>query len=101
MALKVFAAQNPAIVPCEMPARFRHDVTYFVSHPSNLGKPALPPGEYYLRLEDARRILDDGVVTIVSPLDSASQTELEITEDQERWLEWVIRNNVDHIRLQS
>ncbi|MDX1970653.1 MAG: hypothetical protein SFV23_26015, partial [Planctomycetaceae bacterium] len=58
-----------------------------------------PEREYWIRRDDARRILDDGVITIVSPLDSASRTEIEITEDQERWLEWLARYDVQHVRL--
>ena len=43
--------------------------------------------------------LDDGVFRIVSPLDSDNRTELEITEEQEDWLKWIVQHQVEHIRL--
>jgi hypothetical protein len=61
----------------------------------------LPEREYWVRREDAQRAFDDGVVTIVSPLDSASRTEIELSEDQERWLEWLLIHDVQHVRVVS
>ena len=84
MPVTVVAADRPEVPSCFMPDRFRHDVTYFATPAGVQDAPAhLPEGEYWIRSEESRRILDDGVITIVSPLDSSSRTELEITEDQE------------------
>ena len=82
-----------------MPDRFRHEITFFMSIPGEQGIPQLAAGEYWVRLEEARRWFDDGVVRVVSPLDSENRTEIEISEDQERWLEWMIENQVEHVRL--
>jgi len=87
--------------PLEMPGRFKHDVTYFMTPPGEQGVPPLGPGEYWIRLEDARRWLDEFVVLVVSPLDSESKAEIELTEEQESWLEWMVENEVEHIRLES
>ena len=88
------------VPPHTMPARFRHDVTYFATPAGVQDAPAkLPPSEYWIRRDDARRALEDGVVTIVSPLDSDSRTEIEITEEQERWLEWLTLHDVQHVRI--
>lgn len=96
----VIALDGSPASPCPMPARFRHDITYFATHPGLQDAPAhLPEGEYWIRREDSARILEDGVLTIVSPLDSASRTEIEITEDQERWLEWLQKHQIQHVRL--
>ncbi len=83
-----------------MPARFKHDIAYFMTPPGERGVPALPAGEYWVALDDARRWLDDGVLVLVSPLDSENHTEAEITEDQEKWLEWMVANNLEHVRLE-
>lgn len=100
MPVTVVAVDCPHAPPCAMPDRFRHDVTYFATPAGVQDAPAsLPEREYWIRREDAQRILDDSVITIVSPLDSASRTEIEITEEQERWLEWMIRHQVQHVRL--
>jgi hypothetical protein len=100
MIVQVQAVDCPDAPPCPMPARFRHDVTYFATPAGTLDAPAkLGDGEYWIRAGDAARILDEGVITIVSPLDSAARTDLEITEDQERFLEWLTGHGVQHVRL--
>ena len=101
MTIRVFAVDRPDAPPCAMPDRFRHDVTYFATPAGVQDAPAsLGEREYWIRAEDARRILEDGAITIVSPLDSASRTDIEITEDQERWLEWLVRHGAQHVRVE-
>ena len=56
--------------------------------------------EYWIRLSDARRWLEDLVVEVVSPLTAEIKAEVEIDEDQERWLEWMVQHEVQHIRLE-
>ena len=99
--MRVFAVERPDLAPLEMPARFRHDVAYFMTPPGEHGVPPLPAGQYWVRLEDARRWLDDGVLQLVSPLDSQHQTEVEITDEQQMWLEWMVANDVEHVRLET
>ena len=67
-----------------MPARFKHDITYFVTLAGEQGVPeTIAAGEWWVRQEDAQRVYDEGVIRIVSPLDSTTTAELEITEEQE------------------
>ncbi len=99
MAIHVYAVDRPELPPLTMPDRFRHDIAYFMSVPGQEGVPPLPPGEYWVRLQDAQIWLQEGVVYVVSPLDSQHQTELELTDEQEDWLTWMIANEVQHIRL--
>ena len=102
MSTLVRAVGRPDLDPFRMPARFRHDVTYFCTPAGQPGAPAtLGEREFFVRLDDARQVLDDGVIRIVSPLDSATTAEIEITEEQEAWLDWMIRNEVEHVRLES
>jgi hypothetical protein len=68
--------------------------------PGEGGVSKLPAREYWVRLTDARSFLDEGVVRIVSALDSDSQAEIELTEDLENWLEWMLKNNIEHIRIE-
>ena len=82
-----------------MPARFARDVAYFMTPPGERGVPNLPAGEYWIDKLDAARWLDEGVLVLVSPLDSENQTEVEISEEQEKWLEWMVANDVQHVRL--
>lgn len=100
MPVTVHAVSKPELKPYAMSDRFRHDITYFCTSPGEAGAPAkLGSGEWFVRLEDAKRFLDDGVLRIVSPLDSASSTELELSEEQEAWLEWMVANGVEHVRI--
>jgi hypothetical protein len=100
MAVRVVAVDRPDLPPLTMPERFRHEVAYFMSIPGPGEGPTLTAGEYWIRREDARNWLEEGVFCIVSPLDSANRTELELSEEQEEWLEWLIREGIEHIRLE-
>ena len=101
MPTLVYAVEKPELPPLEMPARFKHDIIYFVTRPGELDVPeTLVDGEWWVRREDALRIYDEGVVSIVSPLDSATTSDLEITEEQEVWLKWMIQNEIEHVRLE-
>lgn len=97
--MQVYAVDRPELAPLDMSARFRHDVAYFMTPPGERGAPQMPHGEYWIDPDEARRWLDEGILTLVSPLDSENQAEAEITEEQEKWLEWLVANNVRHVRL--
>jgi hypothetical protein len=83
-----------------MSDRFRHEIAYFMSVPGEKGVPVVGPREYWVSSEQARDWLDEGAILLVSPLDSASRTEVELSEEQEAWLEWMTQNQVEHIRIE-
>lgn len=97
----IFPVDQPQVPPLTMPARFRLEVVYFMTPPGNDGVPDMGPGEYWIKRENAIKWLDELVVRLVSPLDAASKAEVELTEDQERWLEWLVANQIQHIRVES
>jgi hypothetical protein len=102
MTTLVHALDKPGLAPFRMPDRFRHDVTYFCTPAGEPGAPErLGEREYWVRLEDARQVFEDGVIRIVSPLDSDATAEIELTEEQEAWLEWMIGNEVQHVRVEE
>lgn len=100
MAVTIRAVDRPDVPPCEMPERFRHEITYFMAVPGEREVPKLPPGEYWIRAAEAREWLDDGTFQIVSPLDGENKTEIEISEEQEIWLEWLVQHGIEHVRLE-
>ena len=101
MPTLVFAVEKPELPPFEMPARFKHDIIYFVTQAGEQGvSDTIREGEWWVRREDARRLYDEGVVRIVSPLDSANTVEVEVTEEQETWLKWMIQHEIEHVRLE-
>ena len=96
----VAAVDVPDLESFEMPDRFRHDIAYFMTPSDAPDVPELGSGEYWVRLADAKRWLEDGVVEVISPLDSARTAEIELTEEQEAWLQWMVANSIEHVRLQ-
>jgi len=67
--------------------------------PGERGAPKLPAGEYWISLDDAQKWLDEGVLVLVSPLDSENQAEAEISEAQERWPQWLVAQRDQHVRF--
>ena len=88
------------ILPLVMPERFRREIVYFMTPADRTGAPTCGNHEYWIRLEDSRKWLDEGFFTLVSPLDAESVAEIELSEDQERWLEWMVQNQISHVRVQ-
>lgn len=99
MSIFVHAVDRPDLEPFPMPDRFRTDVAYFMSLPGGQGVPELKTGEYWIARENVAKWLDDGGFELVSPLDSAMRAEVELSEAQEAWLEWMAASNVERIRL--
>ena len=99
--MRVHPVDKLEIAPFPMPARFQHDIAYFMTPAGEQGAPQLGEGEYWIRLPDARDWLEEGVLEVISPLDSQRKAEIELTEEQEAWLEWMVANEIQHVRLVS
>jgi hypothetical protein len=97
--MKIYAVERPELPPLEMPDRFRLQIVYFMTPPGLHGVPELPPGDYWIRLDDARKWLDNLVVEVVSPLDAESKAEIELTDEQEAWLQWLVDHQIQHVRI--
>lgn len=101
MAVQIVAVGRDDIPVFTMPDRFRHEVAYFMTPAGEAGAPQqLGRGEYWIRLAETAKWLDEGVLRIVSPLDSGTQAEIELSEEQELLLEWLTQHGIEHIRLQ-
>jgi hypothetical protein len=102
MAVLVHSVEHPALPPLRMSDRFRVDVVHFATPAGEQDAPEhLGEHEFWIRREDARQASDDGVLRVVSILDSANRTELELSEEQETLLEWLLEHDVRHVRLES
>ena len=97
----VYSVEKSELAPFEMPRHFRTDIAYFMTPAGEQGAPQLGPREYWIRLDDARRWLYDLVVPVVSPLDARAKAELELTDQQEAWLQWMVDNEIQHVRLEQ
>lgn len=98
---------QPALIPLDRPnvprrqisLRLRSQLVYFMSSPGAPGVPALGEGEYWFAPAEVDRWLDEGVFHLVSPLDTANMTEVELTEEQESLLNWLKSSGVCHVRV--
>src|SRR5947209_16494168 len=57
----VHAVDRPEVPPLRMPERFRTDVAYFMTPSGEHGVEKMPQGEYWIRRDDVRTWLADGV----------------------------------------
>ena len=98
--MKLHAVNRPDIPPLELPARFRTEIVFFMTPPGENDAPAkLGENEYWINLADARQWLDDGCLYVVSPLDAQNKAQIELTEDHEAFLEWLVKHSVQHVRI--
>ena len=99
--MKIIPVGKPELVPLEMPARFRTEIVFFMTSPGDKGAPAdLASNEYWIDLDEARKWLDELVVYVVSPLDAQNKAQIELTEDHERWLQWLVDYGVQRVRVE-
>ncbi|MFO0957076.1 MAG: hypothetical protein U0800_06350 [Isosphaeraceae bacterium] len=87
--------------PLEISERLRGQLVYFAAPPGSADAPPLGDQEYWFRPDEVARILEDGVFYLVSPLDTAKLSELELTDEQEVLLEWLKARGVRHARVEE
>jgi hypothetical protein len=97
--LELVPIDRAGVRPFPISARLRTQLVYFMSAPGTRGVPPLGEDEYWFAQEDIAGWLDEGVFYLVSPLDTAHQTEVELTEEQESLLHWLRTEQVQHVRL--
>jgi hypothetical protein len=83
---------RPEVPPRPISDRLRSQLVYFAS-------PAGGEGMFLFDPDDVARILDEGAIALVSPLDTANRTEVELSEEQEALLEWLKANRICHARV--
>ena len=90
---------RPEVAPRPISARLRTQLVYFMSPAGAPGVPELGEDEYWIAAADVARWLDEGVFYLVSPLDTANMTEVELTEEQETLMAWLKTKGVRHVRV--
>ena len=96
--IKLVSVDRPGANELQISTRLRSQLVYFMTSTGTQGVPALGENEYWFARDEVDKWLDEGVFYLVSPLDSANMTEVEITEEQEALLFWLNRNQVQHVR---
>jgi hypothetical protein len=74
-------------------------LVYFMTPQGSPGVPELAENEYWFARDEISKWLADGVFYLVSPLDSANVTEVELTEEQEALLAWLDTHRIQHVRV--
>jgi hypothetical protein len=97
--LELVPLDRPGVAPRAISPRLRTQLVYFMSPHDAPGVPALGEHEYWFAEAEVSRWLDEGVFYLVSPLDTANMTEVELTEEQEALLGWLKTQGVQHVRL--
>ncbi len=95
----VVPLDRPDVPPRSVSTRMRNQLVYFTSPSEAPGVPELGEHEYFFAEADVARWLDEGVFRLVSPLDTANMTEVELSYEQEEFLQWLLDNKVQHARL--
>lgn len=96
---RVVAVGRNEVAARPISERMRSQLVYFASGPDRPGVPKLGESEYFIKREDTAELLRDGVMSLVSPLDTANTTEVELTDEQIELLEWLEQNDVEHVRV--
>jgi hypothetical protein len=96
---RLLPVERPEVSPLTISERLRGQLVYFMTPPGSAGVPLLEENEYWLARDEVARWLDEGVFYLVSPLDSANATEVELTEEQEALLIWLNKHGIQHLRL--
>ncbi len=97
--LALVPVDRSGVAPCAISPRLRSQLVYFTAAGGSAGVPALGEGEFWFKSDEVARWADEGVFYLVSPLDTANMTEVEISEEQEILLLWLQKEGVQHVRL--
>jgi hypothetical protein len=98
---QLVSVDHPEVPPLSISTRLRGQLVYFMTSPGAEGVPQLADDEFWFAGGDVATWLDDGVIYLVSPLDSANKTEVELSEEQEALLTWLKRHQVQHVRVRG
>jgi hypothetical protein len=87
------------VAPRPISSRLRSQLVYFMSASGAASVPVLAENEYWFAADEVARWIEEGVFYLVSPLDTANMTEVELSEEQESLLQWLKDCRVQHVRL--
>jgi hypothetical protein len=97
--LALVPLDKPEVAPRPISPRLRTQLVYFGAASGAKGVPTLGEGEYWFDPDEVAKWADEGVFYLVSPLDTANMTEVEISEEQESLLFWLRKEGVRHVRV--
>jgi hypothetical protein len=96
---RLLAVDRPDLALLPISARLRSQLVYFMTPAGSAGVPHLEENEFWIARDDVVEWLNAGVFYLVSPLDSANATEVELSEEHEALLTWLDKNGIQHVRV--
>ncbi len=99
--LALVPLDRPEVAPLAITPRLRNQLVYFMSARGMAGLPLMGELDYWFAADEVAKWVDDGVFYLVSPLDTDTMTEVELSEEQETMLAWLHKHQVQHVRLQG
>ncbi len=97
---KVYPLDKPEIKPFRISERLKSQMHYFAGPPNHPAAPPLKSGEYWFHKPELESYLEQGCFAVISPLDMANATEIELSEEQEAFLSWLVAHDIRHISLE-
>ncbi|MGE3536830.1 MAG: hypothetical protein AB7N91_05240 [Candidatus Tectimicrobiota bacterium] len=101
MAYYLLAMDNTAAPHLVISPRLRSQIVYFMTPPDAPQVPPLAANDYWIDAAQSATWFAEGVFELVSPLDGEQRTVLELSEEQEAFLEWLTTYQIQHIRVEE
>jgi hypothetical protein len=101
MSYRLVSIDQTTAPPLAISSRLRSQLVYFMTPSDAPHVPPLHPNDYWIDAEHSAQWFADGVFELVSPLDGEQRTVIELSEEQEVFLEWLITHHIQHIRVQD
>ena len=98
---RVISVDKPTAPPLDISARLRSQLAYFMTAPDAPHVPPLEATDYWIDADNAAQWAEEGVFDVVSPLDSENSTTVELSEEQEILMDWLVTHHIQHLRLQD
>ncbi len=92
----IYSLDKTALSPFEISPMLRKQLQYFTDGEVRHAGSA---HEFFFPLVRTSLLLEQGVFHVVSPLDDQNQAEIEITDEQEDLLQWLVRNQIERVRV--
>ena len=94
------ALDKPTLEPYEISGILRGQLQYFTEGASgSQWEHSEDPNAFFFPLELTSELFDEGVFYVTSPLDDQNQAEIEITEEQEDFLDWLVSNKIEKVKV--
>ena len=94
----IHALDKPETGPYEISPTLRNQLQYFTTGEVRDGN---NPDEFFFPLERTSQLLEVGVFYVVSPLDEQHQAEIEISDEQEDLLDWLVSNGIQRVKVEA